>query len=69
MKFGAHFQEAISPEWHSYYLDYDLLKKKLRKAETEGAFTERDETEFVELLDGNLEKVRKTCQNRALVAH
>ncbi|CAO0792529.1 unnamed protein product [Mucor circinelloides] len=57
MKFGAHFQEAISPEWHSYYLDYDLLKKKLRKAETEGAFTERDETEFVELLDGNLEKV------------
>ncbi|KAK4510716.1 Carnitine O-acetyltransferase mitochondrial [Mucor velutinosus] len=57
MKFGAHFQEAISPEWHSYYLDYDLLKQKLRKAETDGAFTERDETEFVELLDGNLEKV------------
>ncbi|KAF1803875.1 VTC domain-containing protein [Mucor lusitanicus] len=57
MKFGAHFQEAISPEWHSYYLDYDLLKQKLRKAETDGAFTERDETEFVELLDSNLEKV------------
>ncbi|GAN05874.1 vacuolar transporter chaperone (VTC) complex subunit [Mucor ambiguus] len=57
MKFGIHFQEAISPEWHSYYLDYDLLKQKLRRAETDGAFTERDETEFVELLDSNLEKV------------
>lgn len=58
MKFGAHFQEAISPEWRSYYLDYDLLKKKLRKAESDEAFTERDETEFVELLDSDLEKVR-----------
>ncbi|KAL9536983.1 hypothetical protein MBANPS3_012190 [Mucor bainieri] len=59
MKFGAHFQEAISPEWHSYYLDYDLLKQKLRKAETEGAFTERDETEFVELLDAHQIGVQK----------
>lgn len=58
MKFGAHFQEAISPEWHSYYLDYDLLKNKLSKAEFDKVFTERDETEFVELLDSDLEKVR-----------
>jgi SPX domain protein involved in polyphosphate accumulation len=58
MKFGAHFQEAISSEWHSYYLDYDLLKNKLSKAEFDKVFTERDETEFVELLDSDLEKVK-----------
>ncbi|GAA5806445.1 hypothetical protein HPULCUR_011979 [Helicostylum pulchrum] len=57
MKFGANLQEAISEEWKSYYLDYDLLKKKLGKAEIEKTFTERDETEFVEMLDSNLEKV------------
>jgi SPX domain protein involved in polyphosphate accumulation len=59
MKFGVQLQDAISPEWQSYYLDYDLLKTKLRKAETEN-FTDRDETEFVEMLDSNLEKVT-TC--------
>lgn len=58
MKFGAQLQDAILPEWQAYYLDYDLLKKKLRKAENEQAFTERDETEFVEMLDSNLEKVK-----------
>ncbi|KAG2233614.1 hypothetical protein INT48_001867 [Thamnidium elegans] len=57
MKFGANLQEAISPEWKPYYLDYDQLKKKLGKAEKEKNFTERDETEFVEMLDSNLEKV------------
>jgi SPX domain protein involved in polyphosphate accumulation len=57
MKFGSHLQDAIIPEWQAYYLDYDLLKKKLRKAESNEAFTERDETEFVEMLDSNLEKV------------
>lgn len=59
MKFGIQLQDAISPEWQSYYLDYNALKKKLRKAETEQDFTDRDETEFVEMLDSNLEKVNK----------
>lgn len=65
MKFGAHLQEAVIPEWRSYYLDYDLLKKKLKKAESDQEFTERDETEFVELLDSNLEKVCKSIKRRA----
>lgn len=58
MKFGSHLKEAISPDWQPYYLDYDLLKRKLGKAEKKQAFTERDETEFVEMLDSNLEKVK-----------
>ncbi|KAI8994867.1 VTC domain-containing protein [Pilobolus umbonatus] len=57
MKFGSLLKDAIYPEWSNHYIDYDGLKKKLRKAEKERPFTEKDETEFVELLDNNLEKV------------
>ncbi|KAI7906037.1 VTC domain-containing protein [Cokeromyces recurvatus] len=57
MKFGAQLQEAIYPEWESYYIDYNILKLKLRKVQQDELFTEKDETEFVELLDNNLEKV------------
>ncbi|KAI9276285.1 VTC domain-containing protein [Sporodiniella umbellata] len=57
MKFGSQLKDAIYPEWTPYYVDYDGLKKKLRKAEKDRPFTEKDETEFVELLDSNLEKV------------
>ncbi|KAI8368708.1 VTC domain-containing protein [Blakeslea trispora] len=57
MKFGSQLNDAIYPEWTEYYIDYDGLKKRLRKAEKDKPFTERDETEFVELLDSNLEKV------------
>lgn len=57
MKFGSQLKDAIYPEWTPFYIDYDGLKKKLRKAEKDRPFTEKDETEFVELLDNNLEKV------------
>lgn len=58
MKFGSQLKNAIYPEWQSHYIDYDGLKKKLRKAEKDRPFTEKDETEFVEVLDANLEKVK-----------
>ncbi|KAI7870361.1 VTC domain-containing protein [Spinellus fusiger] len=57
MKFGSQLKEVIYPEWQSAYLDYDDLKRKLRKAEKDRPFTEKDETEFVEMLDSNLEKI------------
>ncbi|KAI7853894.1 VTC domain-containing protein [Circinella umbellata] len=57
MKFGSRLKDAIYPEWREYYIDYDGLKKKLRKAEKDRPFTEKDETEFVEVLDNNLEKI------------
>lgn len=57
MRFGSRLKEAILPDWEPYYLDYDLLKRKLGKAQQKDIFTERDETEFVEMLDSNLEKV------------
>ena len=72
MKFGSQLNDAIYPEWTEYYIDYDGLKKRLRKAEKDKPFTERDETEFVELLDSNLEKVKKThtqTQIHMLITH
>ncbi|KAI9496419.1 VTC domain-containing protein [Zychaea mexicana] len=57
MKFGSQLKDAIYPEWREYYIDYDGLKRKLRKAEKDRPFTEKDETEFVEVLDSNLEKI------------
>ncbi|KAF7726810.1 vacuolar transporter chaperone [Apophysomyces ossiformis] len=57
MKFGSQLRDAVYPEWQEYYIDYDGLKKKLRKAEKDRPFTEKDESEFVEMLDQNLEKV------------
>lgn len=59
MKFGSQLKDTIYPEWSEFYIDYDGLKKRLRKAEKDKPFTEKDETEFVELLDNNLEKVSK----------
>jgi SPX domain protein involved in polyphosphate accumulation len=59
MKFGSQLKDAIYPEWTPFYIDYDGLKKRLRKAEKDRPFTEKDETEFVEMLDNNLEKVNK----------
>jgi hypothetical protein len=59
MKFGSQLKEAIYPEWQHAYMDYDGLKKKLQKADKDNPFSERDETEFVEQLDSNLEMVRK----------
>lgn len=59
MKFGSQLKEAIYPGWQHAYLDYDGLKKKLQKADKDNPFSERDETEFVEQLDSNLEMVRK----------
>ncbi|KAI9486976.1 MAG: VTC domain-containing protein [Benjaminiella poitrasii] len=64
MKFGSQLKDAIHTEWATYYIDYDGLKKRLRKAEKDKPFTEKDETEFVELLDNNLEKVYAFHQDK-----
>jgi SPX domain protein involved in polyphosphate accumulation len=58
MKFGSQLRAALYGEWNEYYLDYDGLKKHLKRGEKkEGGYTEKDESEFVEKLDKELEKV------------
>jgi len=57
MKFGRQLEEAIYPEWQLYYISYNSLKADLRIASNNGAFTDKNETDFVEKLDKDLEKV------------
>ncbi|OZJ03897.1 hypothetical protein BZG36_03937, partial [Bifiguratus adelaidae] len=54
MKFGSQLREQMRPEWQNDYFQYNALKKRLK--ENEQAFTEKDESEFVEALDKELEK-------------
>ncbi|RHZ47133.1 hypothetical protein Glove_590g17 [Diversispora epigaea] len=63
MKFGSQIKATLHLEWKNYYVDYDGLKKILKQGENrEGGYTEKDETEFFEKLDKELEKVY-TFQN------
>ncbi|RIA93067.1 VTC domain-containing protein [Glomus cerebriforme] len=58
MKFGSQLRAALYGEWSEYYLDYDGLKKHLKRGEKkEGGYTDKDEAEFVERLDKELEKI------------
>ncbi|CAG8737610.1 6635_t:CDS:2, partial [Acaulospora morrowiae] len=58
MKFGSQLRAALHSEWAEYYVDYDGLKKLLKQGEKkEGGYTEKDESQFVEKLDKELEKV------------
>ncbi|KAH8556607.1 VTC domain-containing protein [Umbelopsis sp. PMI_123] len=57
MKFGRQLEEAIYPEWQLYYISYNSLKTDLRIASNNGVFTDKNETDFVEKLDKDLEKV------------
>ncbi|CAG8676209.1 10930_t:CDS:2, partial [Cetraspora pellucida] len=58
MKFGSQLRAALYDEWAEYYVDYDGLKKLLKRGlNKEGGYTGKDETEFVEKLDKELEKV------------
>jgi SPX domain protein involved in polyphosphate accumulation len=58
MKFGRQLEEAIYPEWQPYYISYNSLKADLRIASNNGVFTDKNETDFVEKLDKDLEKVK-----------
>ncbi|CAG8823661.1 20626_t:CDS:1, partial [Racocetra persica] len=57
MKFGSQLRAALYEEWAKSYVDYDGLKKLLKRGiNKEGGYTGKDETEFVEKLDKELEK-------------
>lgn len=59
MKFGHQLKTSLYPEWVFYYLAYDQLKAELktRLSQSNGRWTEDDETAFAELLEKELDKV------------
>ncbi|KAF9979790.1 vacuolar transporter chaperone, partial [Modicella reniformis] len=57
MKFGAQLKNQRAPHWKYHYVDYDGLKTLIKTKSDEREFTEKDEAEFVKLLDAELERV------------
>lgn len=59
MKFGRTIKTSLYPEWASQYLQYSELKKEIKRrmAENQGAWSDKDEDEFVEELRMELDKV------------
>ncbi|CAG8502957.1 5740_t:CDS:2 [Dentiscutata erythropus] len=58
MKFGSQLRAALYDEWAENYVDYDGLKKLLKRGiNKEGGYGGKDETEFTGKLDKELEKV------------
>ncbi|KAK6084220.1 vacuolar transporter chaperone 4 (VTC domain-containing protein) [Seiridium cupressi] len=72
MKFGEQLRSSIISEYQWYYIDYDALKQRLKKASSGPSTHESstastnwdndDEVEFVRLLDEQLEKVYRKTQ-------
>ena len=57
MRFGANLQASIYEPWKDHYLNYSNLKALLYEGDSAEEWGERNERQFVELLDSELEKV------------
>ncbi|KAI8985359.1 VTC domain-containing protein [Pilobolus umbonatus] len=57
MKYGLELQENIFPPWRLSYVAYDILKQELKTRQLDHGWTEKDEADFVHLLDNELAKV------------
>ncbi|WBW72404.1 vacuolar transporter chaperone (VTC) complex subunit [Schizosaccharomyces osmophilus] len=57
MKFGQLLKETLVREYQYSYVNYDKLKKEIKKRNDDGGWSEEDESDFVELLEKELDKV------------
>ncbi|KAI7886342.1 SPX-domain-containing protein [Lichtheimia hyalospora FSU 10163] len=57
MKYGLELQQNIFAPWRLSYIAYDVLKQELKTRQLDHGWTERDESDFVHLLDNELAKV------------
>ncbi|OAD05344.1 hypothetical protein MUCCIDRAFT_36468 [Mucor lusitanicus CBS 277.49] len=57
MKYGLELQENIFPPWRLSYVAYDILKQELKTRQLDHGWTNRDESDFIHLLDNELSKV------------
>ncbi|KAJ1917379.1 hypothetical protein H4219_003246 [Mycoemilia scoparia] len=64
MKFGKQLRENLLADWKFYYIDYDGLKAFLYERTRRG-YTASDEAEFVQRLEGELDKVFNFQQAKA----
>ncbi|KAG0174286.1 vacuolar transporter chaperone [Apophysomyces sp. BC1034] len=57
MKYGLELQENIFTPWRLSYVAYDVLKQELKARTVERSWTDKDEADFIHLLDNELTKV------------
>lgn len=57
MKFGRKINNDLYNEWREYYLDYDSLKRVLKRRTTSHNWNNEDEAEFTSLLEQELDKI------------
>ncbi|KAI8374508.1 VTC domain-containing protein [Radiomyces spectabilis] len=57
MKYGLELQQNIFAPWRLSYVAYDILKQELKSRQLDHGWTERDEADFIPLLDNELTKV------------
>jgi SPX domain protein involved in polyphosphate accumulation len=59
MRFGSKLQSSIYEPWKDSYLNYAKLKSLLYEGQSAEEWGERNESNFVEVLDSELEKVNE----------
>ncbi|KAI8968416.1 VTC domain-containing protein [Mycotypha africana] len=57
MKYGEELQQSIFAPWRLSYISYDVLKHELKSRQLDHGWSEKDEIEFVGLLENELTKV------------
>ncbi|KAH9003194.1 SPX-domain-containing protein [Lactarius hatsudake] len=57
MKFGRKISNDLYSEWRPFYIDYNLLKRELKARITSHGWNAADESEFTNLLEGELDKI------------
>ncbi|KAI6155231.1 SPX-domain-containing protein [Pisolithus tinctorius] len=57
MKFGRKIAADLYNEWRPYYIDYNLLKRELKKRTSSHTWNNEDEREFTAMLKRELDKV------------
>ncbi|ORX51248.1 SPX-domain-containing protein [Hesseltinella vesiculosa] len=57
MKYGLELQDNIFAPWRLSYVAYDVLKQELKTRQVDHGWADRDEADFIQLLDNELAKV------------
>ncbi|CAO3611217.1 unnamed protein product [Mucor fragilis] len=57
MKYGQELQQNVFAPWRLSYIAYDVLKQELKSRQLDHGWTDKDESDFTNLLDNELTKV------------
>ncbi|TRM64292.1 VTC domain-containing protein [Schizophyllum amplum] len=64
MKFGRKISNDLYSEWRPFYIDYTLLKRRLKDGTTGRDWTDEDEADFTRMLEKELDKIYEFQKNK-----